>query len=241
MSMQEPIQARVLLVGAGGLAAPSGTVMARSGVSQLDVADDDRVELGNLHRQLLYATHDVGASKAERAARRLEEEARRAGYALRSDAREERLLPGTALEIVRGYDLVIEGADNFATKFLAADACALAEVPVVHAAAVRWTGWALAVSPGRSACLRCVFEDIPAGRQASCDAAGVMGPVVGALGALQAASALRLLEGDASAAGELWSYDALSKAPRRRRVRSRESCPLCSGRIDGIEAERYAA
>jgi adenylyltransferase/sulfurtransferase len=136
--------------------------------------------------------------------------------------------------------VVLEGSDNFATKFLVADACALAGVPLVQAGAVRWVGWALANLPGRSACMRCVFEDIPAGQQDTCAAAGVVGPVVGVLGALQAALALRLLRGDASAAGELWSYAALPGALRRRSIGPQPRCPLCSGRIDDLDLLRYA-
>jgi molybdopterin-synthase adenylyltransferase len=135
---------------------------------------------------------------------------------------------------------VLEGADNFATKFLVADACALNRVPLVQAGAVRWVGWALASIPGVSACLRCVFEDMPTGQQDTCAAAGVIGPVVGALGALQAALALRLLRGDVSAAGELWSYAGLAGELRRRPVRRQARCALCSGRINQLELSRYA-
>jgi len=232
--------ARVLLVGAGGLGSPAGIVLARSGIGQMTVIDDDTVDESNLHRQVLFGDADVGHSKAALAADRLEQEAHRCGKRLTSVARESRVLPSSAIEIVNDFDLVVEGADNFATKFLLADACAIAKVPLVQAGAVRWVGWAFASVPGRGPCLRCVFEDVPRDQAETCAEAGVVGPVVGAMGALQAALAIRILLGDLSAAGELWSYRALAGQLRRRSVSSNPSCPLCRGELTGTPAERYA-
>ncbi|MCB9591615.1 MAG: HesA/MoeB/ThiF family protein [Sandaracinaceae bacterium] len=228
--------ARVLLVGAGGLGSPAALVLARSGVRRLTLIDDDQVDLSNLHRQVLYDDGDVGHSKVHRAAKRLERE----GATV--EVIEGRLLPPIAVDLVGRFDLVIEGADNFATKFLTSDACQLAGVPVVQAGAVRWAGWALASLPGRSACLRCVFEDIPRDRVETCAVAGVVGAVVGVLGALEAALAIRLLHGDETAAGELWSYRALAAHPlRASRVRPRAGCS-CRERTlpDPLTVERYA-
>jgi molybdopterin-synthase adenylyltransferase len=232
--------ARVLLVGAGGLGCAAARVLVESGVGALTVLDDDCVELSNLQRQTLFNDADVGAPKASLAAERLTSLARDAGHKSVIVAREIRVLPENARNLLNGYDLVLEGADNFATKFLVADACALNRVPLVQAGAVRWVGWALASLPGRSACLRCVFEDMPRGEQDTCAGAGVIGPVVGALGALQAALALRLLRADETAAGELWSYAALAGTLRRRPVRRQARCPLCAGRIEELELNRYA-
>ena len=230
---------RVLLVGAGGLGCPAGLILARSGVGQIDIADDDAVDETNLHRQTLYRPGDVGQSKARVASARLVEAAASAGLGVGTVAREIRVLPEYAREIVAGYDLVLEGADNFATKFLVADACALTGITLVQAGAVRWVGWALGSLPGQSACLRCVFEDVPGGVQDTCAEAGVVGPAVGVVGALQAAIALRLLAGDSSAAGELWSYEALPGTLRRRRITAQPGCPLCTGRITDTEISRY--
>lgn len=224
---------RVLLIGAGGLGSPAALVLARSGGMELTIVDDDVVDETNLHRQLLFEDADVGREKHERAAARLARE----GAEVR--AVRGRFLPSNALELARAHDLVVEGADNFATKFLAADACAIAGVPIVQAGAVRWSGWALASRPG-SACLRCVFEDIPRDRVETCAEAGVIGSVVGVLGALEAALAIRIARGDARAAGELWSYDALAGRLRARRVRRRQGCPLCAGTIRELTQERYA-
>jgi molybdopterin/thiamine biosynthesis adenylyltransferase len=231
---------RVLLVGAGGLGSPVATLLARAGVGRLEVLDDDRVELSNLQRQTLYERSDVGGSKPQLAAARLCAEAEKAGhFRCNTVAREMRLTPTAALELVRGCDLVVEGADNYPTKFLTADACALAGVACVQAGAVRWVGWAFGSVPGASACLRCVFEDIPSGPERGCATAGVIGPVVGAVAALQAAIALRLLRGDRAAAGVLHHYRALEGMLRKSRVPQSSACPLCTGQIRDLDARRY--
>jgi molybdopterin-synthase adenylyltransferase len=230
----------VLVVGAGGLGCPALSVLVRSGVRRITLVDDDRVSLSNLHRQTLYADADQGRLKVEAAAdslRALLPE----GVSLTLEGIEARLTPDNALALMQGHALVVEGADNFATKFLAADAAKLAGVPLVQAGAVRFSGWALVSLPEGGPCLRCIFEDIPRGVPETCAVAGVLGPVVGVLGALEAALALQLLLGEARAAGVLWSYEALSGSLRRRRMRPRPGCPLCEGRITTLDAERYTA
>jgi len=231
---------RVLLIGAGGLGSPVATLLARAGVGHLEVVDEDTIDRSNLQRQTLYASVDVGAAKSVVAAGRIRDEARAAGHlATKAVAREMRVYPDSALAVVQGFDLVVEGSDNHPTKFLIADACALAGVACVQAGAVRWVGWALGSVPGRSACLRCVFEDVPEGPDQGCSVAGVLGPVVGVIGALQAAIALQLLHDETSAAGVLHHYEALAGSLRRTRVARRADCPLCTGAITGIDAVRY--
>jgi molybdopterin/thiamine biosynthesis adenylyltransferase len=230
---------RVLLVGAGGLGSPVATLLARAGVGYLEVADQDRIELSNLHRQTLYRPTDVGQSKSAIAAARIEAEARAAGHShTRAVAREMRVYPDRVLDVVSGFDLVVEGSDNYPTKFMVADACAIRGIACVQAGAVRWVGWAFGSVPG-SACLRCVFEDIPAGPDQGCSVAGVIGPVVGVVGALQASIALQVLRGEKHAAGVLHHYRALPGALRRSRVARSSNCPLCLGRIADIDAARY--
>jgi molybdopterin-synthase adenylyltransferase len=236
-----PVGGRVLLVGAGGLGSPAALVLVRSGVAALTVVDDDVVDASNLQRQTLFGDDDVGASKPERAAARLRGEARRAGTEVTVRAVEGRFVPDTAMDLLDDHDVVVEGADNFATKFLVTDAGRLAGVPTVQAGAVRWSGWAMATLPDDGPCMRCVFEDIPADRADTCAEAGVVGPVVGVMGALQAALAVRVRQGDPSVRGELWSYRALTGALRRRHVRRRANCPLCAGDIEDLRAERYQA
>lgn len=233
---------RVLLVGAGGLGCPASQALAQAGVGHLRVVDDDVVEASNLHRQILYTDEDLGADKATVAAQRLAEIARRAGHGTTTEAVRGRFVPETAPALLADIDLVVEGADNFATKFLVADACALAGVPCVQAGAVRWSGWALACSNGapHGPCMRCVFEDIPRDRVETCATAGVVGPVVGVLGALQARLAVAWARGE-RVDGSLWSYDGLDGRLRALQVRARADCPHARGEIDDLRPERYAA
>jgi adenylyltransferase/sulfurtransferase len=228
--------ASVLLVGIGGLGTPAAIVLARAGVGRIGICDDDEVEEGNLHRQILFRDADVGRPKIDVAKEALE--ALAPGVLVETHAT--RLLPHNATELVRGYDLVVEGSDNFATKFLTADACRIAGRPVVHGAAVRWHGTALAVLAGGKPCYRCVFEDLPTGDAPNCDEAGVMGPVVGLVGALQADLALALLDGK-DVGGTLVTVERARV--RRRRVRARAGCALCgpSRNIASIERARYLA
>jgi adenylyltransferase/sulfurtransferase len=234
-------KARVLLVGVGGLGCPSSLALIRAGVGSLAIADDDVVEESNLHRQILFDEADVGANKAETAAGVLEGLAPGARVSVVGS----RVLPHNAMQLVQKADVVVEGSDNFATKFLVADACAIARVPVVHAAAVRWHGTVLAVGPGGGPCYRCLFEDLPEGGAPGCVDAGVIGPMLGVLGAVQADLALSLLDGE-PVEGTLVTYDGRTDQLRRRTIPSREDCPLCGprvegGRIDRIEPSRYIA
>lgn len=236
--------ARVLVVGAGGLGATATSALVRASVGSLTLLDDDVVEASNLHRQILYSDADVGKAKADVAAAALATLASSSGSQTEVTAYPRRFLPETALSDLANVDVVLEGADNMATKFLVADACRLANVPLVQAGVVRWNGWALLNAPGRSACLRCVFEDMPSrlsGREETCSVAGVVGPAVGVIGALEAALLVRHLGGDDTAAGELWSYDALRGTLRRRAVRQRAGCDLCDGRLQTLDAARYQA
>jgi molybdopterin/thiamine biosynthesis adenylyltransferase len=231
-------KARVLLVGVGGLGCPAAIVLARGGVGSIVIADDDVVEESNLHRQILFDESEVGALKGETAAAALMRLASAPSF--RASAIGSRLLPHNAVQLVQGADVVVEGSDNFATKFLVADACAIACVPVVHAAAVRWGGTALAVGPRGAPCYRCLFEDIPREGAPNCADAGVVGPMVGVVGAIQADLALSLIDGE-PVEGTLVTYDGLTDAVRRRVIPSRDDCALC-GRtrsIDRIDGARY--
>jgi adenylyltransferase/sulfurtransferase len=231
-------EASVLVVGVGGLGCPAARILAQSGVGRITLCDDDVVDESNLHRQTLFGQGDLGQDKAELAASRLRDAAKTAGHSCEVEALTRRVVPDDARELVTAYDLVLEGADNFATKFLVADACALSGVPVVQAGAVRWVGWTLCSMPQRSACLRCVFEGVPEQRD-TCATAGVVGPVVGVIAALEAALALRALLGDETAFGSLVNYEALTGRIRTRTVRKRPGCELCDGAIVDTDLSRY--
>jgi molybdopterin/thiamine biosynthesis adenylyltransferase len=228
--------ARVLIVGIGGLGCPAAIALARAGVGTLGIADDDVGDVSNLHRQILFDDADVGKHKVSAAAKALT----RLAPGVKIEPHETRLLPSSAVSLVTQYDLVVEGSDNFATKFLAADACAIAKRPIVHAAAVRWHGTALAVGPSGGPCYRCIFEDVPLENAPNCSEAGVVGPMVGVVAAAQADLALSILAGE-DVFGEIFTFDGKALAGRRRRVARRTSCPLCgeAARIEDIEPARY--
>lgn len=214
---------RALIIGLGGLGCPAAMALARAGIGQLHICDDDQIAETNLHRQVLYEAQDLGRDKLEVAKPRL--------LALGANevvVHRTRLLPENARDLVSGQDIVIEGADNFATKFLAADACYLEHVPLVHGAAIRFIGTALLIKRDGCPCYRCLFEDLLADDQApNCDSAGIMGPVVGVVGALLADLALDALNDDWSRAGQIFNFDGKSLRLRPVPVRPRHSCPLC--------------
>lgn len=231
---------RVLIIGVGGLGCPAAWALARSGVT-LCLLDDDVVDESNLHRQILFQDSDVGEPKLLAARRALLE---LGCCPERIELHETRFLPDNALELAASVDVVIEGADNYATKFLAADACHLAAKPIVHGAGVGLRATVWAVSPRGLPCYRCLFEDLPETDGPNCNSAGVLGPCVGFAGALLAELALEVLAGQ-SPYGVLFSYDGVRDQLRRVGVSPRPSCPLCgsqpaeAGRIEKIEEERY--
>ncbi len=232
---------RVLIVGLGGLGCPAAIALAAAGVGELHICDDDIVDLTNLHRQVLFEPEDVGRHKIDAGLERL----RKYGDT-RLISHRTRLLPENARSLVADVDLVVEGADNFATKFLAADACHLESRPIVHGAAVRMVGTALSVAARGAPCYRCVFEDLlPPEDAPNCTGAGVMGPVVGVVGALMADLALDVLTGDQTRQGSLFSYDGKKNRLREVRVSGRKACPLCdrsaSESIREISRELYGA
>jgi molybdopterin/thiamine biosynthesis adenylyltransferase len=245
LPLEQPLPApaarwRVLLIGLGGLGCPAALALVRAGVGVLRLCDDDQVDEANLQRQILYRSEDVGADKLTAAERALEPLSRASGT--RVELVRSRFLPDNARALAHDVDLVIEGADNFATKFLAADACHLEGRPIVHGAGLRWLGTAWSVTPSGRPCYRCLFEDAPAGPQANCDAVGVMGPVVGIVGALMAELGLRTLSAGGSY-NQLWTLDGKTDTLRAVPVAARADCPLCgtSPSIHEIEESRYLA
>ncbi|MBL9024918.1 MAG: HesA/MoeB/ThiF family protein [Myxococcales bacterium] len=230
---------RCLVIGAGGIGAPFCFAVARAGQPlSLLVADDDEVERSNLHRQILFGAADVGRPKLVAL--------RDAALSLAPDLDVElvhtRLLPDNAVSLVSRADVVVDATDNFASRFLIADACRLAGRPCVHAAAVRWTATVIAASPVGRPCYRCLFEDLPEGPAPDCATAGVVGPVCGVAGAIAADFALRILRGDESAYGAILTYDGKGDRLRRVEVKARPGCELCgeTPSIFSIDVARYA-
>jgi molybdopterin/thiamine biosynthesis adenylyltransferase len=212
-----------LVVGVGGLGCPAALALARAGVGHLVLCDNDKVDETNLHRQILFDDTDVGRDKLDAAKEALEREGAAEVTLVRS-----RLLPKVARQMVQNVDVVLEGADNFATKFLAADACFLERTPVIHGAAVRFVGTAFSVASRGGPCYRCLFEDLlDDGEAPNCSEAGVVGPVVGIVGALMADLALDVLSGDSSRQGTVYSFDGKSLSLRPVSVGPRGDCKLC--------------
>lgn len=230
---------RVVLVGAGGVAAPLSLALVAAGLEELELVDDDRVETSNLHRQILFDDADVGLPKTERLAAALV--ARAPGLRVSIAAR--RATPETAAAIVAGAAIVVDGTDNFASRFLLADACALAGVALVHAAAVRYVATVTTIGPGGRPCYRCLFEDLPDGPAPDCASAGVAGPVCGVSGAIAADRVLRLLGGDASVLGTLVTYDGRSDRLREVPLFPRRDCALCgeAPTVRDLDGARYGA
>lgn len=213
-----------LIVGLGGLGCPAALALARAGVGTLLLCDDDVVDATNLHRQILYTKEDIGRDKLEAARESLLAEGAQTIELVRS-----RFLPENSRALVQRADIVLEGADNFATKFLASDTCFLEKKPVVHGACVRFFGTAWLVTALGRPCYRCLFEDILPDEDApNCSGAGVFGPVVGVVGALMADLALDALLGMSDRAGQVFSFDGKKQVVRTTSVSARSDCPLCT-------------
>jgi len=234
-------QASVLIIGAGGLGCPAALALGAAGARRIGVVDDDRVDASNLHRQILFDDKDVGDLKVVAFARAL---ARRfpaldvVTHAVRFDVT-------NARELISAYDVIIDGSDNFATKFLANDAAVLARRPLVHAAAVGTGGQLMTVPAGGRPCYRCLFEEPPApGVGPSCAEAGVLGPVPGVLGALAGVEASLLLRGQAPAfVGRLLQYDSTGMTLRAVSFNPNPGCAVCAtdARIRALAADDYPA
>lgn len=230
--MRDP---RVLIVGSGGLGSPSALILAKSGIA-LRLIDDDRVEITNLQRQILFTREDLGEKKVIAAQRRL----LKAGLA-DVEAVDARVLPSNARELFAGASVILDGTDNYATKFMLFDHARAAGIPIVSAGAVRLSGWAMASFPEGGPCLRCVFEDLPDGPTATCAEAGVVGPVVGLVGALQASLALRILYGaHEKARGLVLRYESNRGTIRASRPLPRRDCESCADPAAYLSARRYA-
>jgi molybdopterin/thiamine biosynthesis adenylyltransferase len=216
-----------LVIGAGGLGGPALLVLAAGGVGRLVVVDDDAVESSNLNRQPLFREEDLGRRKAPAAAARLR--ALHPGLAV--EALDRRFTAADAERLAGAADVLVDGSDNFATKFLASDAALRARRPLVHGGVLRTTAQVLTVMPGLTGCLRCLFEaPPPPGEVPSCAEAGIVGALAGFAGALMGAEALRLLKGERGAyAGRLLVHEARSARSRLVLVRRRVGCPACAG------------
>jgi len=218
--------ARVLCVGAGGLGSPATMYLAAAGVGTIGLVDFDAVDLSNLQRQLLHGTPDVGRPKLASAAETLE----RLNPEVEVIPFETRLTSANALEIMEYFDIVVDGADNFATRYLVNDACVLCAKPNVHGSVLRFAGQAAVFWPaGGGPCYRCLFpQPPPAGSIPSCAEAGVLGVLPGLIGTLQATETLKLILGvGRPLVGRLLTLDALAMRWREIKIARDPRCPVC--------------
>lgn len=218
-------EARVLIVGAGGLGSPVAMYLATAGVGQLTIMDDDEVEITNLGRQILHGDSDLGQLKIESAKQSLN----KLNPDIKVEAIRDRFKQDNAGQLVDDHDFIIDGCDNFTTKFLINDSCVLKGKPFSHAGVLSWGGQAFTYVPN-SPCYRCLFEEPPPPDAVpNCSEAGVVGPVVGILGSIQATEAIKYLVGmrDSLLLGQLLTVDALEMKFRKVQFPKNPKCKVC--------------
>lgn len=217
--------ARVLLIGAGGLGSPLGLYLAAAGIGRIGLVDFDIVDFSNLQRQILHGTPDVGRPKLHSARDRL----RAINPEVQIDLHEVRISSANAMAICEPYDLIIDGTDNFQTRYLVNDVCVLQKKPNVYGSIFRFDGQASVFFPPHGPCYRCLYpEPPPPGEVPSCAEGGVLGILPGLIGCIQATEAVKLILGKGEPLiGRLILYDALQMSFQEFKVRRNPRCPLC--------------
>jgi molybdopterin-synthase adenylyltransferase len=235
------LNSKVLIIGAGGLGSAVGLYLAAAGVGTIGIADSDKVDLTNLQRQIIHHTSDVGTEKtksAENTIRAINPDVTVQTYQLKVKA-------NNITDIIRNYDFVIDGTDNFGAKFLINDACYFEKIPFSHAGIIRFTGQLITVLPGETTCYRCIFNaPPPADSVPPASRVGVFGVLPGVIGSLQATEAIKyLLRIGKLLTGTLLTYDALEMIFRSIKLNRNPDCPLCGKhpRITELKDEEQVA
>jgi molybdopterin/thiamine biosynthesis adenylyltransferase/rhodanese-related sulfurtransferase len=219
------LQAKVLMVGAGGLGSPAAYYLAAAGVGTLGIIDNDVVDISNLQRQILHANDRVGMPKVESAKKTLE--------ALNPDVKvcpyQAKLTSENIMEIIKDYDFVVDGCDNFPTRYLVNDACVLTKKPNVHGSIFQFEGQATVFYPGKGPCYRCLYPEPPPAELApSCAEAGVLGVLPGLIGVIEALEAIKLILGKGdSLIGRLLCFNTLTMEINTLKLRRDPNCPMC--------------
>jgi sulfur-carrier protein adenylyltransferase/sulfurtransferase len=231
-------QAKVLTIGTGGLGAPLGLYLAAAGVGQIGIVDFDSVDMTNLQRQILFSSSDVGRPKIAAAAERL----RGLNPDIKIDQHETRLTSENALELFKDYDIIVDGTDNFPTRYLVNDACVLLKKPNVYGSIFRFEGQITIFGFPGGPCYRCLYpEPPPPGLVPSCAEGGVLGVLPGIVGAIQAAETLKLILGKGEPlVGRLLLFDALAMRFRELKLRKNLDCPACGAHPTITELIDYA-
>ncbi|MET1027520.1 MAG: molybdopterin-synthase adenylyltransferase MoeB [Dongiaceae bacterium] len=222
------LQAKVLLIGAGGLGAPMALYLAAAGIGTIGLIDDDTVDLSNLQRQVIHSNADIGRPKVESAADGI----RRINPEIKVIAHQERLDAKNGAALIAGYDIIADGSDNFRTRYLLNDLCIAGKKTLVSAAMLRFDGQLSTFKAhlgGPHPCYRCIFPDEPpADLIPRCETAGILGALAGVMGSLQATEVLKEVLGlGESLSGQLLIYDALGTTFRKIRAKRREGCASC--------------
>ena len=222
--------AKVLCIGAGGLGSPSSMYLAAAGIGTIGVIDDDVVDASNLQRQILHGTDRLGTPKVDSA----EQTLTRLNPDVKVDKHQTRLTSANVLDILARYDVVIDGADNFATRYLVNDAALKLAKPVIHASIFRFEGQITVFPANGSPCYRCLYPEPPPAEEApSCAEAGVLGVLPGTMGVLQATEAIKIILGLGDVlAGRLVVYDAIKTRFRELKLRRDPKCPTCGDGVD---------
>jgi molybdopterin/thiamine biosynthesis adenylyltransferase/rhodanese-related sulfurtransferase len=217
--------ASILLIGAGGLGSPLGLYLAAAGIGRLGLVDFDVVDFSNLQRQVLHGTPDVGRPKLHSARDRIQA----INPEVKIDLYETRLSPANAMQICQPYDIIIDGTDNFPTRYLVNDVCVLLKKPNVYGSIFRFDGQASVFWPPAGPCYRCLYpEPPPPGEVPSCAEGGVLGILPGLIGCIQATEAVKIILGQGSPlVGRLLLYDALQMSFQEFRIRRNPKCPMC--------------
>ena len=232
---QKLLDAKVLLLGAGGLGSPAALYLAAAGVGTLGIVDDDAVDLSNLQRQVVHTTDRIGVPKvdsAEQTINSLNPDVKVVKYQTRLDA-------SNIMEIIEGYDVIVDGADNFPTRYLLNDASVRLKVPVVSASILGFDGQLSVFAPYEGPCYRCLYPTPPPAELApSCGANGVLGVLPGTMGMLQATEVIKLITGAGEPLiGKLLLYEALGATFTELKVRRDPECPVCSRDPESISDE----
>ena len=222
---QKMLEARVLLLGAGGLGSPAAYYLAAAGIGNLGIVDFDQVDLSNLQRQIIHSTERIGMLKTESAKKTIQ--------ALNPDVNvtlyNEKMDSSNIMSLIKDYDYVVDGSDNFPTRYLVNDACVMKNKTLIHGSIYRFEGQVTVFKPDDGPCYRCLYpEPPPPGMVPNCQEGGVLGVLAGVIGNLQVVEVLKLILGIGKPlVGKLLIYDALNTEFRNLRLRRDANCPIC--------------